>query len=398
MPLSILISGAGIAGQTLAFWLRRYGFRPTLVECAPEPRRAGYVIDFWGSGFDVAERMGLVPAIRAAGYNIEEVRLVNNAGLRVAGFSGDVFRHPLGDRFVSIERGELARLLFDCIDGNVEMIFADTVKSIEERLSGVAVEFVRSQSRVFDLVIGADGLHSKVRSLSFGEGFEHRLGFQVAAARVARYGHRREGAYVSYCAPGRQAARYSLRNGLTGLLFVFRSGGRPAVLQLNDRDRHALLREVFSGAGWECAEMVDAAEKTADLYVDDVSQVRLPNWHRGRVALVGDAAYCPSLLAGEGASMAMAGAYILAGELMRCFGRHDQAFQRYESLLRPLVERKQRSAVYMGGWFAPRTQFGIWLRNSITAALNLSLISRFVIRPMLSDQLELPLYGDEPDP
>ncbi len=185
---TILISGAGIAGPTLAYWLSRYGFIPTLIARPPALRTGGYVMDFWGVGFDVAERMQLVPQLEQAGYKVREVRMVNNEGKRVGGFSTDRFRHVLNDRFVSILRSDLARLIYATLDGKVETVFGDEIQSLNEDEEGITVEFDRSPPRRFDLVVGTDGLHSAVRRLAFGpeSNFESYLGYCAAAFRRRR--------------------------------------------------------------------------------------------------------------------------------------------------------------------------------------------------------------------
>jgi 2-polyprenyl-6-methoxyphenol hydroxylase-like FAD-dependent oxidoreductase len=186
---TVLISGAGIAGPTLAYWLSRYDFIPTLIERAPALRTDGYVIDFWGMGFEVAERMGLVPELRRVGYRVREVRIVNNEGRRIGGFGTEKFRHALDDRFVSILRGDLAAKLNATLDGRVETVFGDEIQSLSEDAEGLTVEFDHSPRRRFDLVIGADGLHSRVRALTLGPEIscESYLGYCVAAFAVDGY-------------------------------------------------------------------------------------------------------------------------------------------------------------------------------------------------------------------
>ena len=180
--MRVLISGAGIAGPTLAYWLLQYGFEPTLVEKSPQLRTGGYIIDFWGAGFDVADRMGLLPEIKSQGYVVQEVRVVNQDGERIAGFPAEVFSRMTDGRYVSLPRGDLAASIFRKIDGQAETIFGDSITRIEQSASGVRVEFQRGSPREFDLVVGADGLHSEVRKLAYGpeERFEKYLGYKVA--------------------------------------------------------------------------------------------------------------------------------------------------------------------------------------------------------------------------
>jgi len=175
---TVLISGAGIAGPTLAFWLGRGGFEPTLVEYAPDLRTGGYVVDFWGLGYDIAERMGLREAIDRVGYRIREMRIVDENGDPIAGFGTRVFEELTGDRFVTLGRSDLTRLLFEKIKGRTETIFGDEITALQEQSGGVEVRFRKAKARRFGLVIGADGLHSNVRRLAFGpqDCFEKELG------------------------------------------------------------------------------------------------------------------------------------------------------------------------------------------------------------------------------
>jgi len=390
---TVLISGVGIAGPTLGYWLARYGFQPTLVESAPGLRDSGYMIDFWGPGYEVAERMALIANIKDQGYRITEVRIVNSRGQRIGGLNADLFRDGLNGRFISIPRGQLAKLLYENIAGRVETIFGDSVRTLTEHANGVGVEFEHSTPRSFDLVIGADGLHSRVRAIAFGpeKQFEHYLGFIVAAFNAPNYPRRDEDVYVSYCVPGKQVARYTLRDGRTGFFFMVRENDRRSADDLGEGK--GFLARSFRDAGWECADVVRALEPAVELYLDRVSQIHLEHWSKGRIVLAGDAAFCPSLLAGEGSGLAMVGAYVLAGELKRAAGDYAAAFRNYEALLKPLIERKQKSGARLGGWFAPKTPLGLVFRNAFTQLMNLPVIGRWAVRRMTSGGMALPDYA-----
>jgi 2-polyprenyl-6-methoxyphenol hydroxylase-like FAD-dependent oxidoreductase len=205
---SILVSGIGIAGPTVAYWLTVHGFKPTLLEMAPRLRTGGYVIDFWGRGFDVAEKMGILPEIQRQGYDVKELRLVNSRGKRVGGLNAEVFRSATNGRYVSIPRGELAKIIYETVAGSCETLFGDSITKIEQGEREVQVSFERTEPRRFDMVIGADGLHSVVRKLVFGKEDLHEkyLGYRVAAFTVNDYRPRDEDVYVSYSLPGRQEA------------------------------------------------------------------------------------------------------------------------------------------------------------------------------------------------
>jgi 2-polyprenyl-6-methoxyphenol hydroxylase-like FAD-dependent oxidoreductase len=391
---SVLISGIGIAGPTLAFWLARYGWQPTLVENAPHLRTGGYIIDFWGRGFDVAERMGILPAVRREGYDVQELRLVGADGRRVGGFNAEIFRAATNGRYTSIARGELARILYQKIEGSCETIFDDSVTEIEQSPQQVHVTFRHAAPRDFDMVIGADGLHSIVRKLVFGEEvrFERFLNYRVAAFAVNGYRPREQDVYVSYGVPGKQVARFAMREDRTMFLFVFADDrtGRSEAQDLNAQKN--VLRKEFEKSGWECPQILAAMESCDSIYFDRVSQIRMDKWSRGRVGLVGDAAFCPSLLAGQGAALAMVGAYVLAGELGESGGQPHQAFARYEERLHPFIAEKQKAAERFAGSFAPKTQLGIFLRNQITRAFKVPLIARLTMGRSLFDRIDLPDY------
>jgi len=393
--MKIAISGAGIGGAALAYWLLRTGQEPTLIEKAPHLRSGGYMIDFWGVGYTVAERMGILPAVREAGYSVREVRFVDDRGRRAGGFSADLFHDVLNDRFISLPRGQLATEVFRKVEGRVETIFDDSIATLSEHDGGVDVGFERNPARRFDLVVGADGLHSTVRKLTFGpeSRFERDIGYWVAAFEVEGYRPRDELVYVSHTAPGRQISRFAERHGRTLFLFVFAAEHIPGPEPRNVVERRETLRSVFAGLGWETPHILAAMDNAQDIYFDRVSQIEMPGWSKGRVALLGDAAACVSLLAGEGCGLALAEAYVLAGELARAGGDHVQTFARYEERLRSLLVSKQAAARKFAGAFAPRTAIGVWFRNQVTRLMNIPRLPELFLGRGVRDRMELPDYG-----
>jgi 2-polyprenyl-6-methoxyphenol hydroxylase-like FAD-dependent oxidoreductase len=389
----ILICGVGIAGPTLAYWLRHYGFEPTLIERAPALRSGGYIIDFWGLGFRVAEKMGLLPRLSREGYVIDEVRIVDDRGKRSGGFRVRSLQPTVGG-YVSVLRSDLSRLIYEALGGKVRTIFGDTIRAIDQDSAGVRVSCEHAPAERFDLVIGAGGLHSPVRALVFGpEGrYEKYLGYYAASFSADIYPHQDQRAYVSYAAPGRQVSRYALRGGRTAFFFVFASDTKLPVGPHDTEAQKCVLREKFGEDGWECPEILEVLEATSDLYFDSVSQIRMERWSNGRVALVGDACFCPSLLAGQGSALAMAGAYILAGELKQSGGDYGAAFARYESAFHPLIARKQRAAERFAGAFAPKSRAGIFMRNQVTRLMALPFVAKLVMGRLLTDALVLPSY------
>ncbi len=389
--MNIVINGAGVAGPALAFWLEKAGHRITLVEEAPQLRTGGYIIDFWGIGYDIAERMGIVSHLRELGYQVKEVRFVDDEGRTKSSFGTQVFVRATDGRFTSLKRSDLAAAIFSTLGDRVETIFDDSISGIVQRENSVTVSFVNSSEREFDLVIGADGLHSKVRELVFGgeHEFEHPLGYHVAAFQADGYGPRDDLVYLSYALPGRQVSRFSMRDDKTLFLFIFRDeyldGARPS-----GSEGKAAVREVFSTAKWECPSIFELMRDAPDFYFDTVSQIRMDHWTNGRAALIGDAAACVSLLAGEGTGLAMAEAYVLGGELKR--SPYHEAFAKYERRMMPFIKSKQNSAAKFASSFVPAASIGLIFRNVVTKLLRFDWIANYFVVSVLRDDLELPDY------
>jgi 2-polyprenyl-6-methoxyphenol hydroxylase-like FAD-dependent oxidoreductase len=395
--MRVLISGAGIAGPTLAYWLAHYGHQPTIIEAAPHLRTGGYVIDFWGAGYEVAGRMGLFPEIEHKGYKVTEVRVVGDSGQRIAGFPADAFSRMTDGRFVSLPRGELAAAIFGKIKDRVEAIFDDSIDRIEQTGQGVVVACKSGETREFDLVVGADGLHSRVRRLVCGEQnrFERYLGYKVAAFQVKGYRPRDELVYLMYTQVGRQVVRFAMRDDRTMFLFTFADEDIAEVESVEAQK--ALLRQRFATAGWECRQILQTIDDCEDFYFDRVSQIQMDPetglWTRGRVTLVGDAAFCVSLLAGQGSALAMVAAYILACELHRANGDYVTAFRRYQDLFGPFVLKKQKAALRFAGTFAPRSRFALFLRNQIFNLMAIPWVADLAAGRDLTDSIVLPDYN-----
>ncbi|GAA2264175.1 FAD-dependent monooxygenase [Nonomuraea roseoviolacea subsp. roseoviolacea] len=328
---TVLISGSSVAGPALAYWLHRHGFVPTIVERAPALRDGGYAVDFRGEAhLSVLRRMGVLDAIERARTGMGSMSYVNAAGKQQARMPADLFA---GD--VEILRGDLGRILYDATKGFTEYVFGDSITSLDEDADGVDVTFERGAPRRFDLVIGADGLHSNTRRLTFGpeERFVKHLGLYCAIFTTTNYlgldhtGH-------AYRTAGRLVALYSARgNAEARAVFYFAS----PLMDLNRRDvarQQEILAEQFTGNGWQSERLLREMRRAPDFYFDSVGQVHMDTWSRGRVALVGDAAYCPSSLSGMGSGLALIGAYVLAGELAAAGGDHRVAFARYEREMR----------------------------------------------------------------
>ncbi|MBD3728473.1 MAG: FAD-binding domain [Sphingomonadales bacterium] len=389
--MRIAISGAGVAGPTLAYWLRRGGHEPFIVERAPQLRTGGYVIDFWGLGYDIAERMGIVETVLAKGYRVSEVRIVGDDGHRKSGFPVDALAGLTDGRFTSLPRGDLASAIFSTIRDEVEVIFGTTITALEDRGDAVTIALANGEMRTVDLVIGADGLHSNVRSLAFGPeaGFERDLGYAVAAFNIPGYAPRDEDVYVMRAWPGRSISRFALRDGSSLVLMVMAAEAMGGAIPADTVGKRAMLRQVYADMGWETSGILAAMDAQEDIYFDRVSQIELPHWTSGRVALVGDAAACASLLAGEGTGLGMTEAYVLAAALA---GHDDyrRAFADYEARLRPFLADKQKSAREFAGAFAPKTRLGLAVRDMAARMLALPGAAQLLVGGNISDDFELP--------
>jgi 2-polyprenyl-6-methoxyphenol hydroxylase-like FAD-dependent oxidoreductase len=402
----ILISGAGIAGAAAAYWLRKAGYAVTVVERAPTPRPGGQTVDLRGAGRTVMKRMGLLDQIRATTVTQRGIAWIDASGRHRAEMPVEAFD---GNGIVSADeilRGDVAAILYEASRPGVSYVFDDTITALELDSDGVLVTFEKADPRHFDLVVGADGLHSVVRRLAFGleTSAVRPLGLLNAwfttPAEIDLDNwylmHNAPGGRVVSVRPGRlpgeQKAAFSFRSTET-----FNRG--DATAQLDLLERH------FAEVGWATPQLLRAARSAPDFYLDSMGQVRLDRWSRGRVVLLGDAGYCPTPLTGLGTSLALVGAYILAGELAASSENttavaDDAAIQgaleRYETLMRPYVEEGQ--ALPPGGvdGYAPMSP----LRIAVGWA-SMRWSQRWPMRPLMervfskADAIDLPDYKIE---
>jgi 2-polyprenyl-6-methoxyphenol hydroxylase-like FAD-dependent oxidoreductase len=390
----VVVNGAGIAGTALAYWLRRMGHEVLLVERAPALRTGGHVLNLWGVGYDAAEKMGLLPRLGELRYSADELRMVDRDGRTRGGYPSRVLVDLTRGRIATLARGDIATAIHELLDSQVETIFGDSIAAIEDTGDGVRVDFEHAPPREADLVVGADGLHSRVRRIVFGEDarFERPMGCHVAAFEVAGYRPRDDRLYVAHSAPGRYIARFPVRDDRMLFFMLCRDEHLGHVPRADPAERKAALARAFSGMGWECPAILSALAGAEDLYFDSISQIRMDRWTKGRVALLGDAAACPSLIAGEGAGFALAEAYVLAGEI----GGHPHDIGRglasYEARIKPFVERKQKSAERLVPSFVPKTAFGVRVRDFSTLLMRAPVFPRLLMGRYLSDDMALPAY------
>jgi 2-polyprenyl-6-methoxyphenol hydroxylase-like FAD-dependent oxidoreductase len=365
---TVLISGGGIAGCTLAYWLSRHGLRVTVVERAAAVRSSGSPVDVRGPAARVAERMGVMERIRAESTGVKGLSFVDDTGRQVARVG-----LPQADntRQVELPRGDLAAILYEEGRESAEFLFDDSIAALEQDAHGVDVTFERAAPRRFDLVVGADGLHSTVRRLVFGpeSRFVRRMGlFAATTPADPTLEHSQD--VVMYNTPGKAVSVSPSRTGALAF-FVFRSAGVTDFDHRDTAQHKRLLTAAYEKAGWRVPELLERARVGDELYFDSVSQVRLDRWSRGRVVLLGDAGSCVSLF-GDGSSLAMAGAHTLAEEMAATPADHAAALARYEAAHRKLVMPKQRFASLGARWLVPATRYGIRARNLSTRLFNRS--------------------------
>lgn len=348
MSKTVLVSGAGVAGPALAYWLNRRGYEVTVVERASSVRAGGYAVDFRGAALDVLDRMGILAEMRSYDTKMGPVVVVDTDGQRVAELPVEHFSGEL-----EVNKSDLVRVLHELTRDDVEYVFSDSVRTISRHADGAEVTFERSPARSFDLVVGADGSHSAVRKAVFGpaEEFTHRLGMAGVGFSTDNFlGLRRQG---------------MLRRGSGGTAVYLFSGDDPSRVtvslsfgnapaefdQLTPEVRQKITAERFAGDGWEVPRLLQAMRTADDFYSGSAHQIKIDRWSEGRVVLLGDAGYCAAPTSGMGTSQALIGAYVLAGELATTNGDHALAFANYERELRDYVERNQVVGAMSAQWF-----------------------------------------------
>ncbi|WP_028473850.1 FAD-dependent monooxygenase [Nocardioides alkalitolerans] len=371
----VLVSGASIGGPAVAYWLNRFGFDVTVVEKADSIRTGGQAVDFKGPvHHDVLKRMGILDDVMAANVPNADGITVNAKGRKVGTIPGE-----FAGGEINVPRGDLATILYRLTADEARYIFGDSITSLTETDTGVDVTFLHTPAQTFDIVIGADGMHSNVRALAFGpeEDYVHHLGYYYVLAGLETGEDD-----IMYNEPGRMAAIGSTK---APAFFVFASELLPPA-----RDDIALQKQqavdALSGGQWRLPELVAQIPHAEEFFMDSISRATLDHYSNGRVVLVGDAAY-GNALGGFGTGLALVGAYVLAGELAKANGAHTQAFLAYENKIRDYAAISQK--VNAGRLMAPRTRYGIVLRNLLFSSLSFAgPLMKVIDRPATNIELE----------
>ncbi|AEM86151.1 FAD-dependent monooxygenase [Streptomyces violaceusniger] len=362
---TVLISGASISGPALAYWLHRSGCAVTVVEKAGALRAGGYPIDIRGTATEVVRRMGILPRLRDAHIDSRRCIFLDADGSEVASLNPSAVAGGVEGQDLEVRRGDLAASLYALVRDDVEFLFGDSIDTLDQSGQGVDVTFHSGQRRTFDLVVGADGMHSHTRESLFGpeEQFHRYLGYCFAIFTMPNtFGLSRE--VVMWNTPGKAAALYAVGDNDEVHAFLNFHQPEPPLDALRNPDaQRDLVATVFAGAGWEVPGMVNALRDADDLFFDTAGQIRMPHWSSGRVALVGDAAYAPSFLTGQGSSLALVGAYMLANALAT-HRDHTAAFAAYERDVREFVAVNQALVDTGGATLFPTTAQALEQRNT----------------------------------
>lgn len=357
--MKIMICGAGVGGVALACQLVDRGHEVHLVEIAPALRGGGYMIDFFGPGYDTAERMGLLDELAGIEQHVDNLVFVDDKGAERLRVGYADMRLAFRNRLFNFPRGELARVLYERLGGRARTTFGTSVESFTQDSNGVQVRLDNGQIHHCDLLVGADGIHSRIRKLMMqargvaGADPIHYLGyhavsFAVSAGAVPEI---QEPSFFMWTAPQRVASLYP-QDGRHVVFLAYAAEAPPA-----DRSAAAVrraLKEHYADAGWIFGRLLDGLDTDQEVYFDEVSQVKLDDWSHGKVTLLGDACGCVSLLAGQGASLAVGGAEVLARQLDEA-GSVEEAVARYQAQMMPAIARKQKAGHRMADWFVPAT-------------------------------------------
>ncbi len=346
------------------------------------------MIDFFGSGYDVSEKMGLLPDLEKIHYPISRLGFVDETGRERFSIAYASFRRLFDGRHFNFMRGDLERLLYSKIKDHLRLRFGTKVESFRQEAGRVHVTFSDGTTGLFDLLVGADGVHSQIRNLAFGgeDRFSRFLGYYTAAFILGEPPRSfvATDAFYTLTVPGRQVGIYPIRGGRLATFFVYKAH-RP-VSDFSFEMAVKELRTVYGGMDWIVPELLDRCDPSS-LYFDEVSQIEMPGWSAGRVVLIGDACQCVSLLAGQGASLAMAGAYVLAEELARAENDLPGALTRYEWKVRPSIGKKQKAGRRLARWFIPDSEVQLTIRDMVTRMVGWPIAWRLLKRGLAPESI-----------
>ncbi|SFF57088.1 2-polyprenyl-6-methoxyphenol hydroxylase [Halobacillus alkaliphilus] len=377
--MKVIIVGGGIAGLTLAYWLNRNGNDVQIIEKASELRTEGYMMDFFGPGYDVAEKMEILDQLSRIHYPISGLEFLNEDGKFKFKLPYPSLRYLFNGRHFNFLRGDLEQVLYDLVKDRVDFKFGETIDDIQQDDDQVHVTLSDGSRDTADVVVGADGVRSRVRSLVFGDhqNYIKHMGYDTAAYIIENSNMNKElnNAFYSLSSPGLQASVYPIRGDRSATFFLYKSSKKEEHLSREEAEDE--LKNHFKHMGWIVPELLNKAEETSDFYYDEVSQVVMPHWSKGRVVLAGDSCQAVSLMAGQGASLAMTGAYVLA----RCLQENNdvtQALDKYEVDLKPQVMKTQASGRRFAHYFLPDTRWRIFIRDVTMRISVLPIIRKFV--------------------
>ncbi|MCA1010558.1 FAD-dependent oxidoreductase [Halobacillus halophilus] len=377
--MKVIIVGGGMAGLTLAYWLNKNGNEVQVIEKAPELRTEGYMLDFFGPGYDVAEKMGILDQLSRIHYPISGLKFLKEDGTYKFKLPYPSLRHLFNGRHFNFLRGDLEQVLYNLVKDRVDFKFGLTIDYIHEDNDQVYITLSDGSRDTADLVVGADGVRSRVRSLVFGdhENYIKHMGYYTAAYIIdnSSMNKQLDNAFYSLSSPGLQASVYPIRGDRSATFFLYKSSKKEGHLSREEAKKE--LDHHFNHMGWVVPELLDKAGEAADFYFDEVSQVVMPHWSKDRVVLVGDSCQAVSLMAGQGASLAMTGAYVLARSLQEN-NDVNQALDQYEDDLKPQVMTTQASGRRFAHYFLPDTRWRIFIRDITMRISVLPIIRKFV--------------------
>lgn len=355
LKTNILVIGAGIAGATVCYWLKKYGFSPTLIERSRQPRVGGYDIDVRGSALGIVKKMGLYEDLCKKRTSLLSTRYVNADGRTLAEEYDEKVHFTDGDD-VELLRGDLVAVLLQAIR-DVPCHFGKEIIRLEQASQSVDVTFKDGQTEQYDLVIAADGLHSSTRKLAFSDRDYQfvNLGYYYSIFSIPNY-LKLSRSKVSFTKDQKIISVDSDKNPETAFVSIGIRSNNVLKDISNEIKQKQRLKDWCTDLGWETNKILELMHGSRDFYFDVMAQVKMQSWHKERVALLGDAAYCASPFSGMGINLALVGAYILAGELKLSGGDYSVAFKRYNELVHPFVDAVQDLAVWMGECFLPEVE------------------------------------------